>query len=460
MRALLNILILIGFTFQSSNAQYCKIKTENNASFYETSFTENEKYCVDQNTTLKFYWSGEILNGYCNGEGTITCRSKTTNNTIYTEIVTFKDGIRNGEFVKRLFDNNYIYESRGKIVNGTTNGLVSNTISTKRGIKMAQTFFLISYGDFESGQTINYSVFGNSTYTYIGKYYEGDQKLIGSCFVDNVLYQKGEFTFSIGLSLLRNYTNLLTLTKGTVYFDNGLSLYSDQFSLFGMPSKCGTLNYPNGDYITSCSFDWKNFDISGQGEYHWANGSYYIGEFSKSKITQKGTFYDGKGKNNYGSFPSYSKAKNGDDLLLGIATVGLIAWGISELQPISQTKTTPTETKKDFSGSYSAFTNTSNTSSSSSSSSSSNTKTAEKPKCSACGGRGVCLECNGRGTQLCKNCDGKGTEKVPDDSRNGTFNWYTKDAPCSKCSGSGIKKCTSCSGKGTCYRCYGKGTYY
>ena len=273
--------------------------------------------------------------------------------------------------------------------------------------------------------------------------------------LEGKIYQKGEFTFPIAVSPLYGYDNFVTFIKGTTYFQNGLTLYSDYYSYGLYPSKCAILNYPNGDYISSCDFNWENANLSGTGEYHWANGSYYKGAFSNGIITKKGTFFDGKGNSAYGDFPKYSKAKNGDDLLFGIATVGLVAWGLSELFPSSQNKTTSTKT--DYAGSYSAHSNTSSYSSSSNSSSSSSSsvnKPYEIPKCYKCSGRGVCLQCNGRGSSLCSKCDGKGVIGGID-----IFMTSYKD-PCTKCEGTGIKKCEECSGKGTCYKCKGKGTSY
>jgi hypothetical protein len=66
-----------------------------------------------------------------------------------------------------------------------------------------------------------------------------------------------------------------------------------------------------------------------------------------------------------------------------------------------------------------------------------------EPKiCTVCGGRGVCLECNGKGYKACDYHDTNG------------------DGHCTTCNNRGILNCRKCDNKGTCYRCNGKGKIF
>lgn len=60
-------------------------------------------------------------------------------------------------------------------------------------------------------------------------------------------------------------------------------------------------------------------------------------------------------------------------------------------------------------------------------------------RCTSCGGRGVCLECNGRGSKVCDRHDTNG------------------DGHCTECDDRGYIVCSKCDGKGTCSTCRGKG---
>ena len=134
-----------------------------------------------------------------------------------------------------------------------------------------------------------------------------------------------------------------------------------------------------------------------------------------------------------------------DDNILGLAATGLAVYGITELI-------------KSFSGSSNSNqskaqeTTTKLNNSTQSYSGSSSSKSSEPTKCKVCNGRGVCLDCNGRGSIQCWLCDGKGV------TSGSLFN--PGDKICSECDGKGSKKCNNCNGSGSCYKCRGKGVIY
>jgi len=75
----------------------------------------------------------------------------------------------------------------------------------------------------------------------------------------------------------------------------------------------------------------------------------------------------------------------------------------------------------------------------SSSNSSNNSNNAVAKYSKKCGGRGVCLQCNGRGGKPCDYHDTNG------------------DGHCTTCNDTGWRECSYCYGKGTCRQCGGTG---
>lgn len=95
------------------------------------------------------------------------------------------------------------------------------------------------------------------------------------------------------------------------------------------------------------------------------------------------------------------------------------------------------------------------------------TETVQKTKCTACGGTGICQECQG-GTAPCKRCGGSlweacgtcggsGRQNCPGCGGSGTD--ATDGANCRHCGGSGSITCGQCNGSGgkSCSICHGKG---
>ncbi len=473
------LLAIAILAYQISTAQYCKIFIKNSSNYFFEPDNDDED-CKDDNNDYYYTWTGSTKNNRLEGDGTLKEYDKSDNELISQENASFSNGLRNGKNTSysygTIMANNAKFNNEFTCfyVNGFIEGLAVNS-STYIGHpffkeSVEQYFMKRSLIDKSKTYYLKLTNKSGSIFTFTGLEYDSDKDYkyyTGKLFENGYLKNEGNFKIQTWKELVNTssgYIQMFTPWKdiaqvsGDFYPGNGVKVSANKYQA-GNPIGKATLYYPNGDKIESSNFDM--YGVNGYGIYYWANGARYEGQFRDTKITKEGRFYNSQGT---------IKSTINDDLLLGIATVGLVAWGISELFPSNTTSSSnksssvsssTNNSSTNYSGSYSAYSSTSSSSSNNvSSSSSSNNRTTEVPKCSACGGRGVCLQCNGRGTQLCKNCDGKGTEKVYDDARNGTFNWYTKDAPCSKCSGSGIKKCNSCSGKGTCYRCYGKGTSY
>lgn len=463
MRHIVTIILLI-FPAIIFGQSY-KLKTKQSHQFYQ-SYPSKEEY-LDDIETFEYEWDGEISGKYLNGKGTLTRKVKNPNTIAgaylakekHSEVVEFKNGTKSGitKIIHR--GESYTRTTIASYDEGIQKGFVT---VTEEGLFSKGTItYSANNWQFEANKQVTKTLFenqNNSSSTWIGSVNNQTKTMEGKCFKNGMLTYEGTFCNCIDAKypstdgeILTDLSWYLNISTGFTYFANGIKLYCNSYA-YGLPVGCATLYYPNGDRIESCSFRLINnqWTINGNGTYIWASGNKYIGEISDFKITNKGYFYDINGSKNYGSFPSYS-SNNTLTNIIGIAAVGLAAYGIYKLftpssdnsQTSSSTTYTPvtTSSTNSYSGSYSSYNSYSST-----------TKNYEPTKCYKCSGRGVCLECNGRGSNLCSKCDGKGVVGGLD-----IFLTSYKD-PCSKCEGTGIKKCNDCSGKGTCYKCKGKGT--
>lgn len=429
--------LLTSFTGYS---QICKLKVENskNAYFYDLELDWNE--CQEDVQDFYYKWNGSVKNGLLDGIGELKTYDAQNKKLLSVEQLEFIEGYRNGmgkenEKNKSKESTTYHYYQMGKL------------IKTQR--EYENSFYSIkAYIDYTTGNftyLLKGKQSGDSKLLYSGIYDFSKKTFEGTLLINDQLSEKGTFKpmhlSELDLSFPLYYHSVCFIQSGTKYFSNGVSVTADKFA-GNYPSGCATIKYPNGDKLFSCDFN-GSISVSGQGRYYWADGRKYVGEIIDSKITSNGEFVDKNGNRNFGNFPNVKKE---EDALLGVATLGLIVYGIYELitpekQQVNKSETnlqTPTvsySTTPDFQGSIAAYND-----------------SQKEHKCYKCNGRGVCISCNGRGQNVCWKCEGEGIYGA---SMN--IIGQSLDNTCTSCNGKGYSQCYSCYGSGSCSSCQGKG---
>lgn len=421
-------------------SQKCKICVINsNACFIEPEYDFSD--CKEENEDVYYKWFGDTKNGLLDGKGILEEYDKVEKKLDQKYEVTFLNGLKNG-----------IEKSYDKFWNRTEINYYSNGILRETNENLKNEYYSISSNlNYETGDFFYIHKGKKYTFHYVGKWDKTTKSFVGKNFLNKELFEEGTFkpdyTNELDISFPTLYQSLCKLEKGTRYLSNGVKIVSDNY-INSLPYDCTNIVYPNGDYIHSCSFEGSIF-FTGYGTYYWVDGRKYVGQLKEGKITKEGYFFDLKGNKNYGSFPMIN---NKADNLLGLAVIGLVAYGIYDLVTdnskkedkinnsiqISETKiASPTySSSSSYTGSYSSY--------------SSSSQQVEN-KCYTCNGRGVCLKCNGRGNKICWKCDGKGVISGLD-----IFLKEYSD-PCTECESKGFEKCGECDGSGTCRDCEGKG---
>lgn len=432
--------ILVVFNSLTSYSQICKLKAVNHSNAYFFAPEYNQEECLEDSEVFYYTWYGAVENGLLNGKGMLATFDAVTKKNIDIEDTYFKNGYQQG-WSKSQTDNEeeqivtYSLYEKGKLLK-TSKQYDCQYYSINASLDYTTNFFTYLHKGKQSG---------DSKLLYSGVYDFSKKTFDGTLLIDDQLTDKGTFKpmflSEMDISFPLFYHSICFIQSGTKYFSNGVSLTADKFA-GNYPSGCATIKYPNGDSLFSCDFN-GSINVSGQGRYYWADGRKYVGEIINSKITSKGEFIDKNGNKNYGSFPNVKKK---DDSLLGIAALGLIAYGIYELTTSDKQEITKSEeeikphlvsysTTQNFEGSLSAY-----------------SEPAKEHKCYKCNGRGVCTSCNGRGQSVCWKCEGEGVYGA-------TMNiiGQSLDNTCTTCNGKGFTQCYSCYGSGSCSSCQGKG---
>lgn len=433
-------IVLIFIFFSALAQQPCKHQA-GKGYFYDVELDPSE--CEEDKKEFYYIWFGGVENGLLHGKGMLMTYDAQTKKDIQSEATTFVHGYQEGWSKSSEKDEENKTET------------VEYSLYEKGRLQRIYKEYDCSYYKITVHHDYNTRAFSHlfqgKTGTKVKILYTGTMSpnyktFDGKFFIDDILQSSGIFkpTYNseLDISFPLEYHSACALQKGTCYLANGITVTSDDFQ----DSSCATLRYTNGDYITSCSFDGSVF-VTGYGTYYWNDGRKFVGKLIQSKITQDGYFYDKNGNSKYGSFPKVSKT---DDSLLGLAVIGLAAYGIYQLtqSDTPTSKNTPVEntspikeenytSSSSYTGSYATYSD----------------SHSQPSKCSKCNGRGVCTGCNGRGTSICWNCDGKGVSGP-------TMNIIGQelDNTCTKCDGKGFTKCYTCYGSGSCTQCQGKGT--
>jgi hypothetical protein len=433
---------LLFFNYNSGQS-FCKIKTVNhkNAYFYDVELDMAD--CEEDKQDYYYLWFGGVKDNLLDGKGMLMTYDAKTKKDILSEAVTFSNGYRIGwSKSEKKQQNTHIvrYDLFSK----------GNLIKSNR-IYSCDYFWVevdLNYQTKEFSYCFTSTDSQNKTsLIYKGILADNFKTFTGTCFINSKLSSKGtfrpEFASELDTSFPLDYYSYCGLVSGVKYLENGIQI-SGSF-LNNEPFGCATIHYPNADTIYSCNFNGSIF-LNAEGTYQWSDGRKFVGKIIDSKITTQGFFYDQKGQKAYGSFPKVNTSENS---LLGLATIGLVAYGIYKLvhsesaPPVDQNKSTnalPTQNNytasSNYTGSYSAYSNT----------------TSPHKKCSQCNGRGICKDCNARGTAICWKCEGKG---VFGPSTN--IIGQELDNTCTSCDGLGFTKCYTCHSEGSCNACKGSG---
>lgn len=422
----------------------CKIKTANhkNAFFYDVELDIAE--CEEDKKDFYYLWFGGVKDNLLDGKGMLMTYDAKTKKDILSEAVTFSEGYRTGwSKSEKKQDGTHIVEfeffSKGNLIKSNRN-YSCDYFSIEVDLNYQTKEFSYSYSSKDSQN--------KTTLVYKGILDSNFKSFTGSCFINSKLSSTGtfrpEFASELDIAFPLRYYSYCSLISGVKYLENGIQV-SGSF-LSNEPFGCATIHYPNGDKIYSCNFKGSIF-LNDQGTYQWSDGRKFVGQLENSKITSQGYFYDQKGHKAFGEFPKLNSSENS---LMGLATIGLIAYGIYELintdsksssqQNESTKNSNPTlnnyASSSSYTGSYSAYSD----------------DTSSHQKCYKCSGRGICKDCNARGTIICWKCEGKG---VYGPSSN--IIGQDLDNTCTSCEGIGFTKCFTCYGSGTCPTCKGSG---